>query len=63
MKIERCNYCKFFKLRSGPKGELNRFRCYNPDTVRGNGSYRIINRDTAMKGSFPGWCKLEAYPV
>jgi hypothetical protein len=56
MKIERCNYCRFFKFKTGIK--LNRFKCYNPDTRRKNKNYRIINKDIAMSGKFPLWCSL-----
>jgi len=62
-KIERCNYCCYFKFRPGDYLERNRFKCSNPDTVRGNGNFRIINRKTAMNGKFPTWCGLEDYDI
>ena len=61
MKIERCNYCRFFNFKPGMGNAINRFKCYNPNTVRKNGNYRIINRDIAMGGKFPQWCDLEDY--
>lgn len=38
-----------------------RFRCYNEDSKRKNGEYRIINKRLVTKGKIPGWCKLEDY--
>jgi len=63
LRIERCNHCKFFDFMPGSFLEMNRFKCSNPDTVRKNGNYRIINRDIAMRGKITTWCGLEDYPV
>jgi hypothetical protein len=68
LKIERCNYCRFFKWIPGtrlcdPVEERSRFRCYNPEAVRKNGSFRIINRKLAWAGKFPKWCPLEDYVI
>lgn len=61
IKIERGNYCNFFKFKSETKDKISRFKCYNPQAVRKNGNYRIINRKLAYSGKFPNWCPLENY--
>jgi len=55
IKIERGNYCYFFRYREG------RFKCCNPKAVIENGNFRIINRKLAFSGKFPSWCPLEDY--
>ena len=54
IKVERGNYCYFFRY-------AGRFRCHNPKATRKNGNYRIINRKLAFSGKFPSWCPLEDY--
>ena len=61
LKIEYCMDCKYFNFVHGLDGKVSRFKCYNPESARGNGSHRIINRKLALWGKFPKWCKLEDY--
>ena len=66
LKIEHCSKCEYFNYLpvndSFPyHSKISRFKCYNLESVRGNGNYRIINRKLALKGEIPNWCKLEDY--
>ena len=59
LKIERSNYCKYFRFVYSESGKWNRFKCAHPETKRKNGNSRIINRKLALSGRFPKWCPLE----
>lgn len=61
LKIEDCMKCGYFNFVHGINGKVARFKCYNPDTIRKNGNYRIINRKLALWGKSPIWCGLENY--
>jgi len=63
-KIEYCQKCDFFSfVRAGvsKNNKYYRYKCKNPESLRKNGNYRIINKAKASKGIIPGWCKLEDY--
>ena len=60
-KVRYCQECDFFNFTRGKK--YHRYRCHNPDSLRKNGNYRMINKGRASKGEIPGWCSLEDYPA
>lgn len=65
-KVRYCQECDFFNfVREGGKkdNKYYRYRCKNPESIRKNGNYRIINKRKASKGIIPDWCKLEDYPI
>ena len=59
-KVRYCQECDLFNVVLGKK--YHRYRCHNPESMRKNGNYRIINKDEVSRGTIPEWCKLEDYP-
>jgi len=61
LKIKYCRECKDNDYFYDTKTSLSRFVCRHPEFKTKYRTYRIINREIALKGKIPYWCPLENY--
>jgi len=61
IEIKYCsNRCEYFNCQY-VKGNLYRYRCFNPLARRKNGNFRILNHKMLLRHGLPKWCPLENY--
>ena len=61
LKIRHCGECKYNDYIHDMRTNLGRFICKDPSFKTKYRTYRIINRELALRGCIPYWCRLENY--
>ncbi|RXG62864.1 hypothetical protein ES695_20030 [Candidatus Atribacteria bacterium 1244-E10-H5-B2] len=61
LKIRYCHECKHSDYFYDTKTNLSRFVCKDPRFKTKYRTYRIINREIALKCEIPWWCLLANY--